>query len=223
MTEKKVKTVLIASGSGTDANAIMQAYCSGCIPNADIKALISTKDDAGCIDKAIANNIPFTTISRRAAKSNEHFNDMLADYLSVLGCELVFLVGCVVKIFPIPGIDIYNIHPADPQNFGGNGMYGLKVHERVLIHVEDLIARGKKNVDDDFFTYPTVHQADFNYDSGQSLISASVKIPKAIIAQRINKEIELTEAAELLQKHVLPYEWMILPTAVKMAAQKILS
>ena len=83
------------------------------------------------------------------------------------------------------------------------------------------MVRGKKTIDDEFFTYPTVHQADFNYDSGQSLISASVKIPKAIIVQRINKEIELTEAAELLQKHVLPFEWMILPTAVKMAAQKI--
>ncbi|MFZ2310307.1 MAG: formyltransferase family protein [Patescibacteria group bacterium] len=223
MIERKVNTVLIASGSGTDANAIMQAYSSGYIPNVDIKALISTKDDAGCIDKAIANNISFTTISRRDARSNERFNGMLAEYLSALHCELVFLVGCVVKIFPISGVDIYNIHPADPQNFGGNGMYGLKVHERVLIHVEDLIARGKKTIDDDFFTYPTVHEADFNYDSGQSLINASVKIPKAIIVQRINKEIELTEAAELLQKHVLPYEWMILPTAVTMAAQKILS
>jgi phosphoribosylglycinamide formyltransferase-1 len=222
MTDRKVNTVLIASGSGTDANAIMQAYRDGFIPNIELKALISTKKGVGCLEKAAALDVKSVVVSRIMAGTTEKFNKKLAKYLKALDCELVFLVGCVIKIFPIAGIDIYNIHPADPQNFGGNGMYGLKVHERVLIHVEDLIARGKKTVDDDFFTYPTVHQADFNYDSGQSLISASVRIPKALVVQRINKEIELTEAAELLQKHVLPFEWMILPTAVKMAAQKII-
>jgi folate-dependent phosphoribosylglycinamide formyltransferase PurN len=101
-------------------------------------------------------------------------------------------------------------------------MYGLKVHERVLANVEDLIAREKEGIENRFFTYPTVHEAVLNYDSGESLLRACVEIPKSIIKDRLEKKITLTEAAERLQKYVLSYEWMVLPTAVKMAAQKIL-
>ena len=35
----EVNTVLIASGSGTDADAVMEAYAKGFIPNISIKAL----------------------------------------------------------------------------------------------------------------------------------------------------------------------------------------
>ena len=40
---EKVNTVLIASGSGTDAKSIMKAHAAGSIPNINLTALISTK------------------------------------------------------------------------------------------------------------------------------------------------------------------------------------
>lgn len=220
--ENRVNTVLIASGGGTDANAIMEAYCNGFIPNIFLRALISTKEGAGCLEKAKKWEIPEIIIDRKKVGSEEKFNKLLAEYLKKLGCDLVFLVGCIVKIHPIDGVTIYNIHPADPHDFGGNGMYGLKVHERVIANIEDLIIRGKKKTSDKFFTCPTVHEAVLNYDSGQSLLRANVEIPRSIIEDRFKEEITLTEAAERLQKYVLPYEWLMLPTAVNMAARRIL-
>ena len=219
---KEIKLVLIASGGGTDAYAIMKAYCDGFMPNVSLEALISTKEGAGCLDKAKSLGIPTFVIDRKDISSKRDFNKQLTLKLNSLGCNLLFLVGCIVKIEPMTAISIYNIHPADTQRFGGNGMYGLKVHEKVLAEVGDLIARGKKSQDDEFFTYPTVHEAVVDYDSGQPLISVAVQIPYLIIYKLINKDIDITEAAKLLQEHVLPYEWAILPTAVNIAAKKML-
>jgi len=218
----KVNVVLIASGGGTDADAIMAAYVNKFIPNIYLRALISTKEGAGCLEKAANWNIQGIVVNRKKVRSEEEFNHLLADHLKELKCELVFLVGCIVKIYPIAGIAIYNIHPAEPNNFGGQGMYGLKVHERVIANVEDLINRGKKKITDDFFTYPTVHEAIIEYDSGAPLLQASIKIPQRIIIARLADQISLAQAAEYLQKYVLPYEWLMLPLAVRMAAQKII-
>lgn len=54
---EKIRLGLVASGSGTDANAIMEAYRKGRINRAEPVILISTKTGAGCIDKAKANGV----------------------------------------------------------------------------------------------------------------------------------------------------------------------
>lgn len=219
----KVNTMLIASGGGTDANAIMEAYSGGFIPNISLKKLISTKYGAGCLEKADKHNIETLVIDRKECGLGG-FNRLLLAEIIKLDCKLVFLVGCIVRVAPIVRVTIYNIHPAEIKNFGGDGMYGLTVHKRVLLQILDLIHRGRKSIDDRFFTYPTVHEviSDLEYDSGEPLLVGSVEIPKSIIYNAFHKKVSLEESAELLQKEVLPYEWMMLPTAVKMAANKII-
>ena len=215
----KVKTVLIASGGGTDAEAIMKAYQQGFIPSIQLEVLISTKESAGCLEKARECGVKRLFFGG----CQQEFNRQLQVLVRESGVKLIFLVGCIVKIQPIKGVKIYNIHPADLEDFGGQGMYGLKVHERVLLNVQDLIERGKKKFNDRFFTYPTVHEAVPDYDSGAPLLRANVEIPRRIISNwLIKKKINLQTAAQELQKQVLPYEWLMLPTAVEMAAKKIL-
>ena len=146
MKNEKVNTVLIASGGGTDANAIMTDSVNGCIPNINLKALLSTKNKAGCIEKAIALGVSHVVVERKG-KTLESFNNELRFMLKSLKVELVFLVGCVVKIFPIDGVKMYNIHPADPHKHGGAGMYGLEVHRRVIKEIIDQIEREKARAD----------------------------------------------------------------------------
>lgn len=220
--EKKVNTILIASGSGTDAQAIMRAYNQGQIPNVNLLELISTKKDAACLDKAKENGIPSFTLDRADYKKTLEFNHHLGRHLQGSECQLIFLVGCVVRIMPINGVKIYNIHPADIHQFGGNKMYGLPVHERVITNIVDLIRRGKKNLEGEFFTYPTVHEATLDYDSGPELMRLSVPVPYDIFGRYIHGQIGLQEAAARLQKHVLPYEWQMLPPALNLAAQLII-
>ena len=177
---------------------------------------------AGCLQKAAGLGIETCVIDRKQAGSFDAFNLALLRYLQSVEVKLVFLVGCIVRIDPIDGIDIYNIHPADPHTHGGNKMYGLEVHRRVISEVADSIKRGKRRKEDRFFTHPTVHEVVYDYDSGQRLVQIDVEIPRSIISEYIAGNISLDEAATRLQKHVLPYEWLILPTAVNIAAKKIL-
>ena len=218
----KVNLVLIASGSGTDADAIMKAWKTGWLPEVNPPTLISTKRDAGCIEKAKALGIRSVIIDRRDHTDLDVFNNTLRDTLLTHFTDLVFLVGCVVKIHPVPGIDTYNIHPADPEQFGGKNMYGLRVHEYVLRDVLDQIYRGRKTAADRFFTYPTVHEVDEKFDSGHHLYRQDVEIPKKLIGDLASKKLSPEEGAGDLQQVVLPYEWLMLPTAVKSAARRIL-
>jgi len=221
---KKIKVALIASGGGTDARAIMRAFRAKQIPNIDLKLLISTKPEAGCLKQANEWQVPNLVIDRRSLGSTQAFNDSLRTVLLDSKIHLVFLVGCIVRIRPVEGIAFYNIHPADPGPFGGQGMYGLEVHKKVLLSIKDLLDRGRRKRIDRFFTYPTVHEVDGEYDSGQELVRLNVEIPTKIINDFMdspNSPASLETAAQALQKHVLPYEWEILPLAVNVAAKKI--
>ena len=104
----RINLVLIASGSGTDAEAIMKAWKSGYLPEVNPPTLISTKRDAGCIEKAETLGLRFLIIDRRDHSDLDGFNRTLRDTLLSDFTDLVFLVGCIVKIFPIPGMDMYN-------------------------------------------------------------------------------------------------------------------
>jgi len=230
MSEKKVRLACIASGSGTDFNSIAQAWKAGWIPEVDEVILFSTKEGAGCLEKADKLGIkthvivPVNKELPLVSPDNEA-SEILREI------DLIFLVGCIVRIpilsirrFPMTRhLAIYNIHPADPKKHGGQGMFGLAVHEHVLNQILDQIKRGMITDSDRFYTYPTVHEVTPEYDKGNHLLRGCVEIPQNIIDQLIHGGgMNLEELAEQLQKHVLPYEWQILPCAVRMAARKIL-
>lgn len=218
---EKIRLGLVASGSGTDANAIMAAYRQGRITKAEPVILVSTKTGAGCIDKAMANGIDSVVIERQGVCLADFRFDLLMA-IRTYGLDMLFLVGCVVVIQPFLGLPMYNIHPADPISHGGRGMYGLAVHEHVLAEIRDEIRRGWKKTNHRFFTCVTIHEVSEEVDQGEILCQARVEIPKIIVKQLVDDKIEISQLAAKLQEHVLPYEWELLPFAVEMAAKKII-
>jgi phosphoribosylglycinamide formyltransferase 1 len=218
---EKINLVLIASGSGTDANSIMEAWEAGCIPEINPPSLISTKKGAGCLEKAENHGVRHYVMNYKDCHSLDQFNRGLSQMVRETFTDLIFLVGCVHKIYPMEGIDIYNIHPADPANHGGDKMYGLAVHQHVLEEIKDLIYRGKKKITDSFYSYATVHEASLDYDGGDMLLRQAVLIPKTIINDYCHGLKDPQQAAKDLQSVVLPYEWLMLPAAVRMAARRI--
>lgn len=225
----RVNLMLIASGGGTDANAIMNAWREQWILEVGNIILVSTRAGAGCLEKAKSNQVEaFTLIPPSIPLANgqdkHRYQNELADLAREHEIGLIFLVGCVVVLPNIGCIPMYNIHPADPDEHGGNKMYGLKVHEHVLSAAVDEIQRGKKGLDlDVIFTYPTVHEVTMVPDDGPPLLQGSVEIPAELLRKLMDGQWSLRDAAEELQKLVLPYEWMMLPTAVRMAAARILT
>jgi phosphoribosylglycinamide formyltransferase 1 len=218
----KINLALIASGSGTDANSIMEAWEAGCIPEINPPLLISTKKGAGCLEKAENHGVRGYVMDYKESGNPDQFNKGLQALLKETFTDLVFLVGCIHKIYPIKGIGIYNIHPADPAKHGGDQMYGLAVHEHVLEEIKDLIYRGKKKITDPFYSYATVHEVSLDYDGGDMLLRQAVLIPQAIISDYYQGRKDLQKSAKALQEVVLPYEWLMLPAAVRMAARRII-
>ncbi|HVO68386.1 MAG TPA: hypothetical protein VMT12_18065 [Syntrophales bacterium] len=213
---------IIASGSGTDANAIMTAFNIGFMPEIADLRLISTKIGAGCLAKADDNMIKNIVIECKSKQEVFDFNLRLDQYIKGNNIKLIVLAGCVWEIYPVEEVLMINIHPADTLKYGGRHMYGLKVHERVLSDIMDVIYREIKKPEDDFETYVTVHEVGFPIDQGQVIMRAPVKIPNEIIRGLNSGTSSLKEAAEKLQKHVLEYEWIFLPAGVRAAARKIL-
>jgi len=213
---------ILASGGGTDANAIMNAYKIGFMPEiADIR-LISTKDGAGCLDKAEKQNIKNIVIECKGKPDVPDFNWRLSKFVHDHNILLLILAGCIWEIYPIEGVLIINIHPADTHKHGGRHMYGLKVHERVLSDIMDIVYREIQKPEDHFETCVTVHEVGFPIDQGPIIMRAPVSIPNEIIIGLHQEVLSLKDAAVKLQQHVLEYEWIFLPAAVRAAARKII-
>ncbi|MDZ7611339.1 MAG: formyltransferase family protein [Candidatus Moranbacteria bacterium] len=220
MEKRKLNAAIVASGSGTDADVVMEKFDQGFFPELESLILISTNCQAGCLEKAKARGINHCNFDFEGVARSVNFGKVFSEFLVSNRIDIVFLLGCVLKVQPVEGVKIYNIHPADLEKHGGNKCYGLEVHRRVILEKIDQIERGRLGFSGPSYTYPTFHSVDEDYDSGPWIMQAQVKIPYNIIAQfyfsnRTRKDLD--QAAEELQKHVLRYEWKMLPSAVSLA------
>lgn len=228
MSDQQVGLILIASGTGSDAYSIMRAQRDGQIPEVRDIVLVSTHAGAGCLDRAtslgvkkitlIPPSIPFTPVG------SEMYKGSLLEVAKEHGSELCFLVGCRYILPVIPGVLMFNIHPAHPGWHGGKNMHSLAVHEHVLAMAVDELQRGTKKLGhSQFLTYPTVHEVTPIVDGGLPLLQGSVEIPEHLLIGLLGGTISYQAAAKKLQEVVLPYEHMMLPAAVRMAASRILA
>lgn len=202
-----IRIALFASGSGTDANAILDAQDKGLITDGKVVLLVSTKEDVGCIDVGKRHGVEVVVLPKKKLKKD--FAMEVEKLLLERGIELVFLVGCIHKTPIIPDIPMYNIHPADTRYHGGKGMYGIKVHQSVLdkikTEMEDDVEEGINR----WFTWITIHEVNDKYDRGEPFIRLAVEVyPES-------------DDEFILQKRVLQYEWMILPTSVNAAIRRL--
>ncbi len=126
--------VVFASGSGTDFQSIIDASETGEI-DVDISLLITNNPDAYCIERAKEHDIDYEVIDHRGKTREEHEAE-IRKILEEIDPDLIVLAG-YMRIFTDRFVDdhygrIINIHPALLPLFGGEGMYGEKVHEAVL-------------------------------------------------------------------------------------------
>ena len=155
------RIVLFASGSGTNAENIIQYFQNK--GTGEVIAVLTNKRDAAVIDRCNALNTPALYFNRSTFKQE----DLLLDILQSMRPDLIVLAGFLWKIPPAivaayPD-KIINIHPALLPKYGGKGMYGKKVHETVL-------ANG------DSVTGITIHYVNEIYDDGAIIFQQSTAI-----------------------------------------------
>ncbi|KPV43029.1 phosphoribosylglycinamide formyltransferase, partial [Acidiplasma aeolicum] len=125
------KILVLASGNGTNFQAIIDAINNGVVNNAKITKLICNNKRANVLEIARSNNIEPILID-----SKGDYNKLISEILLSENPDLIVLDG-YMKILPDFIINkflykIINIHPSLLPLFGGKGYYGKRVHEAVL-------------------------------------------------------------------------------------------
>lgn len=187
------KIAVLASGSGTDLQSIIDAIENKYM-DVSIEAVISDKSSAYALERAKNHGIKTYTFDRKTYGSgiSDEILKVTMDKvdLIVLAGWLSILKGDLIEKFKGK---IINIHPSLIPSFCGNGMYGLKVHEKAVEY-------GVK------ISGCTVHFVDDGTDTGPIIIQKPVPVYHS-------------DTAETLQKRVLEQEHIILPEAIKLISE----
>lgn len=149
-------------------------------PSGRVVAVFTNRKDAGVIDRAKARDVEVFTFN--GAELNE--SDKVLNMLKDLDTAVIVLAGFLRKV-PETIIEAYqgrivNIHPSLLPKFGGDGMYGMKVHEAV-------VNAGEKA------TGITIHLVDKDYDTGKKLFQARVAVEPSDTPERIAEKVQQLE------------------------------
>lgn len=190
-----IKIVVLASGRGTNLQAIIDACERGEI-DGKVIAVISDRKDAFALQRARKHGIKDIFLNPKGLKRDE-YDEKLLELLDNLQPDLIVLAGYMRILSPKVVRKYYgkiiNIHPALLPSFGGKGYYGERVHRAVLEY-------GCK------VSGCTVHFVDEEVDHGP------------IIVQRCVPVME-DDTPETLAERILIEEHKALVYAVKLFAE----
>ena len=152
---RKKRIAIFASGSGTNAERIMEHFRDH--QAAEVAIVLSNKPDAKVLERALKFGVPRRVFNRAVFYDSPEIVDLLQEInidLVVLAGFLWLIPSGLLKAFEGR---IVNIHPALLPRYGGKGMYGLKVHEAVI-----------QNKDKE--SGITIHLVNEEYDRGEHLL-----------------------------------------------------
>jgi len=178
---RPLKLGFLASGNGSSAEAIVTAIARGDIA-AEPRLLVSNKRGAPALDWAQARAVP--TLCIPTISDPEAADAQLATALADHGVELVVLSGYLRRLGPrVLGRyagRILNIHPGPLPEFGGEGMYGRRVHEAVLAS-----RRATSEI--------VVHVVDEEYDHGPAVARREVPVIAGDTPEALEQRVKALE------------------------------
>ena len=173
----------LASHRGSNMQSIIDACKLGSLAARPV-VVISNNKDSGALSRAEQEGIPGIHLNSKEVDTEIELDRAMLEVLSEYKAELVILAGYMKRIGPLTLAAflnrILNIHPCLLPKYGGQGMYGMRVHEAV-------IASGDKE------SGVTIHVVNEEYDKG------------AIVAQQ-KLRVEEGDTAESLARRVLALE-----------------
>lgn len=155
------RLAIFASGGGTNADNILNYFKDH--SSISVSVIITNKSDAGVIKVADRHLIPCEIITKETLNNPTQLSSLLEKYnidRIVLAGFLLLIPVWLVNAYPEK---IINIHPSLLPQYGGKGMYGMKVHEAVFKNKE-------------IKTGITIHLVDEIFDHGRVLFQKSTAI-----------------------------------------------
>ena len=192
MQDKPLSIVVLLSGTGSNFRAILDALKAQSF-NADIKAVVSNKDDAPGLALARKEEIPDIFVDPTSYPDRLSFDQAMMNEIDKYKPELIILAG-FMRILSDDFVNHYtgrliNIHPSLLPHFKG-----LNTHQRALD------AEHNKHG-------ATVHFVSNELDGGP--VIAQVEVP-----------VKSDDDAETLRLRVLKQEHILYPQVTKWFAER---
>lgn len=186
-----LKLGFAASRNGSSARAIIEAIEAGVL-DAQACLMVSNNRTAAALAFAEARGVAARYIPTQA--DPDAADGQFCAAMKDAGAELIVLSGYLRRLGP-KTLNAYagrilNIHPGPLPAFGGQGMYGRRVHEAVL--AAGVAASGV-----------AVHVVDGDYDTGPVLAQQPVEILPGDTAETLEARVTALEPAffvETLQR-----------------------
>lgn len=183
---------VLASGRGSNFQALIDAVESGGIKNVTLRLLLTDKPGAFALERASKHGIESLVLSPKQCSSRDAYFRIVAEEMQRREIGLIVLAG-FMRIVGKPLLDAYphrimNIHPALLPSFPG--LHGQGDAERYGVKLSGC----------------TVHFVDEGMDTGPVIIQAAVPV--------LDEDTE-----ETLSSRILKCEHQIYPEAVRLFAE----
>jgi phosphoribosylglycinamide formyltransferase-1 len=186
-----LKIGFLASGSGSSARAVTAALEAGDLAG-EARLLISNNRSAAALDFARDHGMAALCIPTK--DDPDAADAAIAAAMADHGVELIVMSGYLRRLGPKTlaryAGRILNIHPGPLPDFGGEGMYGRRVHEAVL-------AAGVAQ------SGIVIHLVDEEYDHGAAVARRSISVMAGDTAETLEARVRAAEPGffvETLQK-----------------------
>lgn len=191
---------VLVSGSGTTLQNLLDRIAAGQL-DARVRLVIGSRPNLLGIERAARAGVPSVVIERARHESLASFSRDIFRRCDDAGADLVCLGGWLTLLdLPQNYVGrVMNIHPALLPSFGGQGLYGRRVHQAVLDH-------GCK------VSGCTVHFLDATYDTGPIILQRTCPVAEddtpESLAHRVFEEekIAYPQAIRLYQSGRLKLE-----------------
>lgn len=179
--KQPLKLGFLVSGNGSSAEAIVSAVETGALVAQPV-LMVSNRKDAVALTWARERGLDARHIA--TLPDPDAGDAALAAALTAANVDLVILSGYLRRLGPRTQSAfagrIVNIHPGPLPQFGGEGMYGRRVHEAVL-------DAGLSE------TAIVIHLVDGDYDRGPELARRAVQVRTNDTAETLEDRVKAVE------------------------------
>jgi phosphoribosylglycinamide formyltransferase-1 len=198
----KLRVGMLASHRGTNVQAVVKAALEGRLA-VEPAVIISNNRDSAVLEFARAREIPAVWIGGAEFEDEKQRDRAICDALVEHDVTLVLLLGYMRKLGPVTlqrfRNRILNIHPALLPSHGGQGRFGIHVHESVL-------DSGDRE------TGVSIHLVDDLYDHGRIIAQCRVPVeggdtPKTLQARVLEREQTfIVETLQAISEGAVPLD-----------------
>lgn len=183
MENKVYKIAILASGAGSNAKNLILDSRKDSNKVYKVELVITNKKDAGVINICRQLGVPCFLWKKDSFLSPDFLINSLKnnsiDYIILAGF-LLKISDKIIKNFPKK---IINIHPSLLPKYGGNGMYGNKVHQAVLDNKEK-----ESGI--------TIHFVNEHYDEGEIISQKKISLNEIETINSLRERINILEHEE---------------------------